>query len=250
MQLQTVVSCPSLLTESPISPPSGRYRKKFLVSFGVTGGLSSALFIFVVPQIFLVGSVLAVVGVTCLGSSFVILNSFLPLLVANHPQVQGGVPGRMGDASTAAHPAFNGRATSDIDEGLDPTAKLTGNEADSAALKLSTKISSKGVGIGYIAAVFVQVLSIMLLFGMSKLSVSSTLPLRLVLLMVGCWWLAFTIPASIWLRDRPGPLLKTISNGSLWRHCVAYIAFSWASVWKTIKVAVRLRQMVIFLIAW
>ncbi|KAH9221214.1 autophagy-related protein 22-1 [Leptodontidium sp. 2 PMI_412] len=247
--LAVFVQALALVTFSAVAD-RGRYRKKFLVSFGVTGGLSSALFIFVVPQIFLVGSVLAVVGVTCLGSSFVILNSFLPLLVANHPQVQGGVPGRMGDASTAAHPAFNGRATSDIDEGLDPTAKLTGNEADSAALKLSTKISSKGVGIGYIAAVFVQVLSIMLLFGMSKLSVSSTLPLRLVLLMVGCWWLAFTIPASIWLRDRPGPPLKTISNGSLWRHCVAYIAFSWASVWKTIKVAVRLRQMVIFLIAW
>ncbi|KAG4438717.1 hypothetical protein IFR05_005797 [Cadophora sp. M221] len=247
--LAVFVQALALVTFSAVAD-HGRYRKKFLVGFGVTGGLSSALFIFVVPQIFLVGSVLAVVGVTCLGSSFVILNSFLPLLVANHPQVQGSVPGPAGDASTAAPPAFNEGAFSDTDEDLVPTGKLTGNEADSAALKLSTKVSSKGVGIGYIAAVFVQVLSIMLLFGMSKLSVSSTLPLRLVLLMVGCWWLAFTIPASIWLRDRPGPPLKTISNASLWRTCVAYISFAWASVWKTIKVAVRLRQMVIFLIAW
>ncbi|KAH7312965.1 autophagy-related protein 22-like protein [Rhexocercosporidium sp. MPI-PUGE-AT-0058] len=236
--LAVFVQALSLVTFSAVAD-HGRYRKKFLVAFGVTGGLSSALFIVVVPQIFLVGSILAVIGVTCLGSSFVILNSFLPLLVANHPQVQGGTPGRTDDASTAApHATSNGGTSSDSDEDVDPAGKLGSNETDSAALELSTKISSQGVGIGYIAAVFVQVLSIMLLFGMSKLSVSSTLPLRLVLFVVGCWWLGFTIPASIWLRDRPGPT------------CVAYISFSWASVWKTIKVAVRLRQMVIFLIAW
>ncbi len=128
--------------------------------------------------------------------------------------------------------------------------KVSSDDTDSIALKLSTKISSKGVGIGYAAAVFVQVLSIVLLFGMSKLSVSSTLPLRLVLLMVGMWWLAFTIPSSMWLRDRPGPPLKTIHSGSRWRSCVAYISFAWSSLWRTVKIAVKLRQMVIFLIAW
>ncbi|PVH81122.1 hypothetical protein DL98DRAFT_178845 [Cadophora sp. DSE1049] len=228
----------------------GRYRKKFLIGFGVTGGISSALFIFVVPQIFLLGSILAVVGVTCLGSSFVILNSFLPLLVASHPHVQGSGEGRSDDESATTCPGSHDREFSSIDESLDATRKPNGKHIDSTTLKLSTKISSKGVGIGYIAAVFVQVLSIMLLYGMSKLSVSSTLPLRLVLFMVGSWWLGFTIPASLWLRDRPGPPLKTISSPNSWRTCVAYITFAWGSVWKTIEVAVKLRQMVIFLIAW
>lgn len=39
----------------------------------------------------------------------------------------------------------------------------TASKAGSLELQLSTKISSKGVGIGYLAAVFVQCLSIVLL---------------------------------------------------------------------------------------
>lgn len=101
------------------------------------------------------------------------------------------------------------------------------------------------------AAVFVQILSILLLFLMSKTSVSSTLPLRLVLFLVGVWWFAFTIPSSLWLRDRPGPPLRTgISGTSKLRSCLAYISFACLSLWKTIKVALKLRQAVIFLIAW
>ena len=216
----------------------------------MAGGISSALFILVVPEIFLVGSVLAVVGVTCLGSSFVILNSFLPLLVANHPSVRDGLEGHPDNDLVPTSSGFIDRGSSRIDESEDIIQEPEAEKMDSTALKLSTKISSKGVGIGYAAAVFVQVLSILLLFGMSKLSVSSTVPLRLVLFMVGCWWLGFTIPASIWLRDRPGPPLKSISSANAWRTCAAYTTFAWGSVWETIKVAVKLRQMVIFLIAW
>ncbi|KAJ5052231.1 uncharacterized protein L3040_001988 [Drepanopeziza brunnea f. sp. 'multigermtubi'] len=230
----------------------GLYRKKFLTAFGFCGSISSMLFIAVVPQAFLLAPLLVVIGVTCLGSSFVILNSFLPLLVANHPQVasddlaekdRSSIPPRV-------HSLDSGDRFS-IDRSLDLTRQAANDEKDSVALKLSTQISSTGVGIGYAAAVFVQILSILLLFGMSKLSsVSSTLPLRLVLLLVGTWWLLFTIPSSMWLRDRPGPPLKKISDGNVLRSCFAYTLFAWGSVWKTVKIAVKLRQMVIFLIAW
>jgi MFS transporter, UMF1 family len=198
------------------------------------------LFLLVVPKIFLIGSILVIIGVTCLGSSFVILNSFLPLLVANlakpHDDRHGqDVP--MQPLSPSHH------ELSDYN--------IEANKSDSSALKLSTQISSKGVGIGYIAAVFVQILSILLLFLMSKTSVSSTLPLRLVLFLVGVWWFAFTIPSSLWLRDRPGPPLKTgIPGASKLRSCLAYISFAWISLLKTIRVALKLRQAVIFLIAW
>ncbi|KAL2060959.1 hypothetical protein VTL71DRAFT_9011 [Oculimacula yallundae] len=229
----------------------GRYRKKFLVGFGVTGGVSSALFLFVVPKIFLVGPILAIIGVTCLGSSFVILNSFLPLLVANHPIVQDGIERSTNDDFAATRPPiFEETESAGAGEDVYDNVEQERNDTDSAALAMSTKISSKGVGIGYMAAVFVQVLSIIVLYSMSKLSVSSTLPLRLVLFLVGCWWLTFTIPASIWLRDRPGPPLKNVSSGGPWRVCVSYIFLAWGSVWKTIKVASKLKQMVVFLIAW
>ncbi|CZS97286.1 related to Autophagy-related protein 22-1 [Rhynchosporium agropyri] len=140
----------------------GRYRKKFLIGFGVIEGISSALFIFVVPRMFLVGPILAVVGVTCLGSSFVILNSFLPLLVTNHPQAQdGSEPCTNSSLATARSPNFD---ESELSVNDDATCNITrggGDVPDPPALALSTKISSKGVGIGYMAAVFVQILSIL-----------------------------------------------------------------------------------------
>src|SRR2546430_2091798 len=51
--------------------------------------MASMLFLAVAPKIYLFGSLLVIVGVTCLGSSFVVLNSFLPLLAANHPAAEG-----------------------------------------------------------------------------------------------------------------------------------------------------------------
>lgn len=201
------------------------------------------LFLLVVPKIFMVGPILVIIGVTCLGSSFVILNSFLPLLVSNTV----GPLDNLRDQSHASVPM----------ESLPPAYSESPEDdfgpkkSDSSQLKLSTQISSKGVGIGYMAAVFVQVLSILLLFGLSKTSVSSTLPLRAVLFFVGVWWFVFTIPSSLWLRDRPGPPLRTgVSASSNIRSCLAYISFAWLSLWKTIKVAIRLRQMIIFLVAW
>lgn len=200
------------------------------------------LFLLIVPKIFLLGSILVIIGVTCLGSSFVILNSFLPLLVANMVD-----PKQMHEEGPSSVP-LNSLPPSHEDA---TNHTFSPNKSDSAALKLSTQTSSKGVGIGYMAGVFVQILSILILFLMSKTSVSSTLPLRLVLFLVGAWWFAFTIPSSLWLRDRPGPPLKTgISNSSRLRSCLAYVSFAWISLWRTIKAAVKLRQMLVFLIAW
>jgi UMF1 family MFS transporter len=190
------------------------------------GAISSMMFMLVVPRIFLLASLLVIIGVTCLGSSFVILNSFLPVLVSNHPDIQ--------------KPSLNL---------FDSSSSTT---ADSPTLALSTKVSSKGVGIGYIAAVFVQVLSIIILFSLSKVKgISSTLPLRLVLFLVGVWWFAFTIPSSLWLRSRPGPPLPTRnSSQSKFRSVVSYAVFAWKSLFETIKLALKLKQIILFLLAW
>ncbi|KAE9364014.1 MFS general substrate transporter [Stipitochalara longipes BDJ] len=229
------------------------YRKKLLVAFGFTGAISSMMFIFIVPQIFVLGSVLTIIGVTCLGSSFVILNSYIPLLVANHPQTHGEDDDLNGTSSVPLEPLSPSlrRRESSEREGFHTIARSPGlQKTDSPALKLSTQISSKGVGIGYMAAVSVQIICILILFVMSKLNVSSTLALRIALLFVGIWWFVFTIPASMWLKDRPGPPLKTGISGGRIRSCLAYTSFAWVSLWKTIKVAAKLRQAVIFLIAW
>ena len=102
---------------------------------------------------------------------------------------------------------------------------------------------------------FVQCLSILLLYSFNKMFPnlsSKTLPLRLVLFLVGLWWFSFTIPAALWLKDRPGPPLSISAPplGGKILYYLGYISFAWASLWKTIKAAAKLRQVVIFLIGW
>lgn len=63
----------------------GRYRKTLLLAFGVAGALSTMLFLPVTPGVYLLGSLWAIIGNVCFGASFVLLNSFLPLLVRHHP---------------------------------------------------------------------------------------------------------------------------------------------------------------------
>lgn len=194
--------------------------------FGSVGALASISFLFVVPAIYLVAALLVIIGITCLGSSFVVLNSYLPLLAVNHPSNQD-------HAKQSTHYA---------------------SQSSSPALQISTEISSKAVGLGYAAAVLVQVISIGLLITLKKFfDDSSTVPLRLILALAGFWWAAFMVPAALWLRKRPGPTLSESAlsaSGSSIRSALAYISFAWSSLWRTIKIAVRLKQMVIFLIAW
>jgi UMF1 family MFS transporter len=69
----------------------GRYRKKLLLGFSVVGAVATMLFLFVTPGTYLFGSLLAIIGNVCVGASFVLLNSFLPLLVRHHPETTQSV---------------------------------------------------------------------------------------------------------------------------------------------------------------
>lgn len=112
-------------------------------------------------------------------------------------------------------------------------------------MQLSTKISSYGIGIGYSAAVLVQMLSIIIL----KSTGANLFSLRLVLFVIGLWWLCFTIPAAFWLRPRPGPPLSYGKAGTK-QTWLGYITYSWANLYKTILRARRLRDVLLFLAAW
>lgn len=177
------------------------------------------MFVLVVPQLYVLGAALIVIGVVSLGSSFVLLNSFLPLLAAHHPDV----------------------GQQELQQ-----------DVQSAQLKLSVQISSKGVGLGYAAAVCVQIISILLLVLLKKANFASeSTPLRCVLLVVGIFWATLTVPGAIWLRNRPGPSLETTKmRGNRLPTALRYMMFAWSSVWNTVKTAARLRQTGIFLVAW
>lgn len=65
----------------------GRFRKTLLLVFAVVGAIATMLFLPVTPNAYMLGSLWAVIGNVCFGASFVLLNSFLPLLVRHHPRV-------------------------------------------------------------------------------------------------------------------------------------------------------------------
>ena len=221
--------------------------------FAFTGAVSCMMFIFVIPQLYLLGPLLVAIAVTCLGCSFVLLNSFLPLLTSNHPALSGNGAEAKGRLSTESDLDLR-EEHSNVRPRPDHHQKVA-DEYNRTALRLSTEISSTGVGLGYCAAVSIQCLSILVLYTMSKKRLSkssSTLALRLVLLMVGLCWAIGTIPAVLWIRDRPGPpLTSNLHKGSSAIHVFRiYVAFAWRALWKTIKTAAKLREMRIFLIAW
>ncbi|OTA69267.1 autophagy-related protein 22 [Hypoxylon sp. EC38] len=245
----------------------GNYRKRLLLAFAWTGSFCVMAYIFIVKEIYILGALLAIISNTSFGASFVLLNSFLPLLVRHHPKVQESVAGLSEDPDLHSDTAVETRsistsATLDEDPLSNSTTALlpriddsldlhelrripTHEELTSIELQLSSQISAKGIGIGYGAALFVQCASILILVGMG----SSTWSQRVVLFFIGAWWTIFTIPAAMWLRPRPGPpLAQSQYRGS--RAWLSYIAFSWKNLFRTVKLARRLIDIVLFLASW
>jgi UMF1 family MFS transporter len=234
----------------------GKFRRKLLVIFAFIGSIATMLFLPVVPEYLGWGAVLAIIANTAFGASFVLLNSFLPLLVRHHPSVQELSSETSDDDEVDAYEV-------DMDEDGIPyptetTSLLNRTQpvlkthyppppiTTSRELHISTKISSYGIGIGYIAALIVQAASIFTV----RLMKSSLLSLRVALFMIGAWWFVFTIPAAMWLRSRPGPPLHLNPHQSRFGSGWAYFAYSWKSLWRSVKQARRLKDCLLFLGAW
>lgn len=239
----------------------GRYRKMLLLTFAFIGATATMLFLPVVPQVFLLGALFAIISNTCFGASFVLLNSFLPLLVRYHPTTQYPSPSSSGDIEEEheEHRTYPQPIDSERDSLNEATTALLapgpeeypGRPLRRATtmqdLRLSTKISANGIGIGYTAALIVQTLGIIIVLVLKS---SSTFSLRLVLFVIGLWWFIFTIPAAFWLRPRPGPPLKLSGDESQARTWVAYFTYSWKSLGRTIMHAGHLKDVLLFLAAW
>ena len=239
----------------------GRYRKKFLLSFAFTGSICTMLFIVVVPSIYAFGAFLAIVSNTCFGASFVLLNSFLPILVRRHPSIDKR--GHDSSPECDQQPDPEGSDEEDAGGPLGPSeALLQGSTAHrvtspiasktltSPELQLSTRISSYGIGIGYLAAVIVQTLGIVIVILRQLGPSSTTFTLRIVVFVVGLWWFIFTFPSAMWLRPRPGPPLSYSLGGSGTRSWAGYIAYAWKSLGKTLMRARHLKDVLFFLAAW
>lgn len=236
----------------------GSYRKLFLLIFAVVGSISTMLFLSVVPEVYLLGALFAVIANTCFGASFVLLNSFLPLIVRHHPSLFGGNDGISRQGLLEENALDN--TCHHVNEATTPL--LYANQVDtrtavvdavpvslkgaSQELELSTMISSYGIGIGYIGAVLLQILCILVVIGTHQ----TTFSLRLVLFLIGLWWLVFTIPAALWLRPRPGPPLPCAQDGRQHRSWPGYILYAWKALGRTVVRTRRLKDILLFLASW
>lgn len=234
----------------------GNYRKTLLVLFAFVGSVATMLFLAVVPQVYLLGGFLAIVANTCFGASFVLLNSFLPVLVRHHPLIleksrdthlpRANIHASHGDPSPTGHSAQVSPDDSTPLLGADrENHETNATVMTSLELSLSTRISSFGIGIGYIGAVTLQLISIVVVMTIKQ----TTFSLRLVLFLIGLWWFVFTIPATVWLRARPGPPLLG-RDGKPLHSWMAYMIYSWISLGKTAMRARRLKDILLFLAAW
>ncbi|KAG6083107.1 Autophagy protein 22 [Claviceps sp. LM220 group G6] len=243
----------------------GHYRKKLLLYFAWIGALAVMSYVFISKETYLLGALLTILSNTSFGASFVLLNSFLPLLVRNHPDVLHAKRARRGTISEFSHSGLQSRAMEDSDatweeDGVDPASPLlpeddtllglrrrtpTREEITSTELQLSSRLSANGMGIGYMAALFVQCVAIGILVAMKNTTWSQ----RVVLLVIGSWWAVFTIPSAFFLRPRPGPpLVNSGRQGSFgW---LPYLTYAWKSLFRTIQQARRLTDIMLFLAAW
>jgi UMF1 family MFS transporter len=225
----------------------GNRRKRLLLLFAFSGAVAMMLYLPVAPKAHLLGALLAIIANTCFGASFVLLNSFLPLLVRHHPKAQFGT--RDPTPEPEEIPPAVDASTALLPNAPEPAPALpSANEVTSVELQLSTQISSVGIGIGYCAGLLLQCVSTVVIFAMK----STTFSLRVVLFLIGVWWFLFTIPAALWLRPRPGPPLPSYDpkDPTATRGWIAYIIYAWASLWRTVKLAGRLKDITLFLAAW
>ena len=244
----------------------GRYRKTLLLTFAFSGAVVTMLFLPLTPNVYILAALFAIIGNVCHGASNVLLNSFLPLLVRYHPLVQYTSPPSsplVGNAGvTMDHASLMDEIPSTDPNIDDSTAALlappapdlttpaqSSYPATSPELQLSTRLSSYGMGIGYLSAGLLQTISMFIVIGTK----STLFSLRLVLFVVGAWWFIFTIPAALWLRPRPGPPLdfghRGTNKSGLFAN-LAYVVYAWKSLWRTVMRARRLKDVIFFLAGW
>ncbi|KAL1958074.1 hypothetical protein VTO42DRAFT_5114 [Malbranchea cinnamomea] len=228
----------------------GLYRKAFLLSFALVGSIATMCFLPLTSRFYLLAALFAIVANTCFGGSFVLLNSFLPLLVRNHPSIRSltgkSTPADEPLTSTDQQQSLNTPISAVSSSEAETIAQASSQKLVSAELQLSTRISSNGMGIGYTAAVLVQISSILLVLATHR----TTFSLRLVLFIVGLWWFLFTLPAALWLRPRPGPPLPVSSFGRRRWASINYLVFAWKSLGRTVLHARHLKDVLLFLASW
>lgn len=193
------------------------YRKKSLLFFAVLGSISTMLFL-ILPSdssIWFASVLLAVQANVSFGASVVAMNSYLPslakespevteahrILIANSREQHGGSPHHFAfefereSPEAPLIPRYEPISTSTSDFAASSIPPPSKAEYDDTLSRVTSRISSLGVAMGYAAGIF---LLVVVLVPVEKLH-GSTFALRLAIGLSGIWWAIFSLPAAIWL---------------------------------------------------
>lgn len=188
-----------------------RFKRKILLFFGVLGSLSLVFISQLRVNQYYWLPVLCVVANSCYGVVNVVGNSLLPVFVSDLIKI-------------------------------DPLERSTNADA------LTSAVSGCGASIGYCSALFVQIISA-LLVRKSK----SHDNIQWATMFVGIWWISWQSPMAWLLQDVNPILTEDVLNpesnahpGFKWH----YMKFGWISLFKALKHARLLKDVVIFLISW
>ncbi|ESW98143.1 hypothetical protein KL918_004113 [Ogataea parapolymorpha] len=212
----------------------GSHRKSMLVGFGVTGGLITMCYWLVDDRNYYMASLLAILANSAFGGVNVCGNSFLSLLVNNHPSV------RQINLSKSSKLARMG--------------------------EISSKISGMCAASGYISALLMQIITMLVILHVrNNPNIDSLIyPLKLVIGLVGLWWFVFQLPIQILLKPRlskelhvsiepPDPSEPGYSINSI-RYKIlvvgAYILHGYKTLLSAARAASQLKDIMAFLLGW
>ncbi|KAH7886587.1 autophagy-related protein 22-like protein [Phlebopus sp. FC_14] len=254
MQALTVISIGSIADRPAM-------RKPLLLTFGLIGAFSAILFLLLPSSspLWILSAFLAICANVGFGASVVAMNAYLPSLASASPEV---VKARidLDEFSRISEPTitpsldFESEPVLAVGDDDDSTSSpLLGTSHDRSAAQKEyhaalsraiSHISSLGIASGYGAGIILLLLA---LIPVAKLH-GSTLSLRLAIGLSGVWWLAFSIPAAIWL---PGVTHDATKSGSNWTvRSEVFAAWKRLGVmlrWSQIK---RLQHTFRYLAAW
>lgn len=218
----------------------GHSRKRLFLWFALVGSIATSLFIFATPKHYLIASLLTVISNSSYGAMSVCANSFLPVLVNNHPETLAAF------AEIEAEPLLN-------DSEQPPHTALM-----SVTSRVSQELSGKGAACGYISTLLLQ----LILMGVIILTGSTIFSIQIAIFLIGIWWLLFLIPVAIYMKSRPGrPLLVrqkqvgTSHRVSSFLNAVTqggygYVVYGWQTLFETIHEARKMRDITLFLLGW
>ncbi|KAJ7186951.1 autophagy-type protein 22, partial [Mycena filopes] len=201
LQALTVISMGGIADHPP-------HRKLLLVTFGLVGALAATMFLLLpsTSPVWFLSALLASIANVGFGASVVAMNSYLPALAKDAPEVVETREELEDYDDTEDDDGARAPASQDVDAPL--IARPPPSEAraalhakyDAELSRATARISALGIALGYGAGIALLAIA---LVPVTRLN-GSTWSLRLAIGLSGIWWAVFTLPAALWLPGGAG----------------------------------------------